>query len=356
MRAVGPSNDSGDGKPSVGLTAAEIAEIVGGALAGDPEVVAHSIAPLDRAGAGQLSFVSGPKYARLLADTGASVVLLPAEHADEPATRVVARIVVAKPHDALAAIVPLLYPAVAAVPGVHPTAVIGRHVVLGDGVRIDAHSVIGDNATIGAEAWIGASCVIGMGASVGAGSRLFPSVTIGEGARVGARVLLHSGVRIGGDGFGYVFRDGVHAKIPHVGGCVIEDDVEIGSNSTIDRGSIDDTVIGAGTKIDNLVHVAHNVRVGRKCLLMAHVGIAGSARIGDGCILAGQAGIGGHVVIGAGARIGGQAGVFGDVPAGETWSGYPARRHRDSLRATAALFKLAEIVRPLERLLRERAP
>jgi UDP-3-O-[3-hydroxymyristoyl] glucosamine N-acyltransferase len=130
--------------------------------------------------------------------------------------------------------------------------------------------------------------------------------------------------------------------------------VEIGANSTIDRGSIDDTVIGDGTKIDNLVHVAHNVRIGRLCLLMAQVGIAGSAHIEDGVILAGQAGVGGHVTIGAGARIAGQAGVFGDVPRGQTWSGYPARPHRESLRASGALFKLAGMMRELEQMLRER--
>jgi UDP-3-O-[3-hydroxymyristoyl] glucosamine N-acyltransferase len=162
--------------------------------------------------------------------------------------------------------------------------------------------------------------------------------------------MLHAGVRLGSDGFGYVYRDGAHRKIPHIGRCRIDDDVEVGANTTIDRGSIDDTIIGAGTKIDNLVHIGHNVHVGRACLIMAQVGISGSARIGDGCIIAGQAGLGGHIDIGAGARIGGQSGVFGDVPAGETWSGYPARPHRESLRASAALFKLAGMVKRLERL------
>jgi len=148
-----------------------------------------------------------------------------------------------------------------------------------------------------------------------------------------------------------VHRDGVHRKIPHVGRCRIEADVEIGANTTIDRGSIDDTVVGAGTKIDNLVHIAHNVHIGRACLVMAQVGISGSTRIGDGCIIAGQAGLQGHITVGAGARIGGQAGVLGDVPAGETWTGYPARPHRESLRAYAALFKLSGLMKRLERLL-----
>ena len=168
---------------------------------------------------------------------------------------------------------------------------------------------------------------------------------------VGRRVRLHAGVRVASGGFGYVQAGGRHEKIPHVGRCVIEDDVEIGANSTLDRGSVDDTVVGAGTKIDNLVHIAHNVRIGRLCLIMAQVGIAGSVHIGDGCILAGQVGVSGHHNIGAGARLAAQAGVFGDIPAGETWSGYPARPHREALRAHAAFFKLAGLMRRMERLL-----
>jgi UDP-3-O-[3-hydroxymyristoyl] glucosamine N-acyltransferase len=175
-------------------------------------------------------------------------------------------------------------------------------------------------------------------------------VTLYSGTSLGARVSVHAGARLGSDGFGYVFRNGGHDKIPHIGRCIVEDDVEIGANTTIDRGSFDDTVIGAGTKIDNLVHIAHNVRIGRLCLIMAQVGVAGSTRIGDGVVLAGQAGIAGHVTIGDGARVAAQAGVFGDVPAGETWSGYPARPHRQSLRASAALLKLADIIKKLERI------
>ena len=236
----------------------------------------------------------------------------------------------------------------------HPTAVLGRGAAVGEGATVGPFAVIGAGATIGARAWVGAHCAVGAGVAVGDDARLHDGVTLYPGAVVGRRAILHSGVRVGSDGFGYVFRDGAHEKVPHVGRAVIEDDVEIGANSTVDRGSIDDTVVGAGTKIDNLVHVGHNVRIGRLCLVMAQVGIAGSAHIGDGCIIAGQAGLGGHIVVGDRARIGGQAGVFGDVPAGETWSGYPARPHREALRAQGALFKLAGLVRPLERLLEAR--
>jgi UDP-3-O-[3-hydroxymyristoyl] glucosamine N-acyltransferase len=199
--------------------------------------------------------------------------------------------------------------------------------------------------------WVGPHCNIGHGVRVGAESWLADSVTLYPGAELGRRVRLHAGVRVASDGFGYVQSGGRHEKIPQVGRCVIEDDVEIGANSTLDRGSVDDTVVGAGTKIDNLVHVAHNVRIGRLCLIMAQVGIAGSVHIGDGCILAGQVGVSGHLDIGAGARLAAQAGVFGDIPAGETWSGYPARPHREALRAHAAFFKLAGLMRRMERLL-----
>jgi UDP-3-O-[3-hydroxymyristoyl] glucosamine N-acyltransferase len=223
--------------------------------------------------------------------------------------------------------------------------------VLGERVSIGEYAIIGPDATLGSDVVVAAHCVVGENAALGDGTQLWSHVTIYPRASVGARAIIHSGARIGSDGFGYVFRDGAHHKIPHVGRCIVGDDVEIGANTTVDRGSIDDTVVGNGTKIDNLVHIAHNVRIGKKCLIMAQVGIAGSVTVGDGAILAGQAGISGHLSIGAGARIAAQAGVFGDIPAGETWSGYPARPHRESLRASAALFKLAGMVRGLEKLL-----
>jgi UDP-3-O-[3-hydroxymyristoyl] glucosamine N-acyltransferase len=195
---------------------------------------------------------------------------------------------------------------------------------------------------------------VGAGVDIGDDVELFEGVTLYSGSSLGARVRIHAGARIGSDGFGYVFRNGAHEKIPHVGRCVVERDVEIGANTTIDRGSIDDTVIGAGTRIDNLVHIAHNVRVGRLCLIMAQVGIAGSAQVEDGAVLAGQVGVAGHLTVGKGARLAGQAGVIGDIPAGETWSGYPARPHKEALRAQAAMFRLPAIMRALERLVRAR--
>lgn len=332
------------------LTAADIARAVGGRIVGDPEASVTGIAPLDRAGASDLSFLSSARYAAAFAASLAGVVLVPAElEAANGSAR--ARIVVEKPHEAMLSLIPRFHPPAAIEPGIHPTAVIGRGARIGEGSAIGAHAVVGDGAVVGDRVRVGAQCTIGAGVTVGDDTLLHPGVTLYPGTRLGSRVILHSGVRLGSDGFGYVFRGGAHEKIPHVGRCIIHDDVEIGANSTVDRGSIDDTVIGAGTKIDNLVHVGHNVRIGRLCLLMAQVGVSGSTHIEDGCIIAGQAGIGGHITIGARARIGGQAGVFGSVPAGETWSGYPARPHKESLRAQAALFKLSGMMRRLERLL-----
>ena len=348
--AIAKDSNSGDGARTI--TAEAIATLVSGELIGDAGAAVKGVAPLDRAEASDLSILSSGKYTPMMATTKAGVVLVDPEFRDAPGAPG-ARIVVEKPLEKLLALLPQLYPPELPAPGVAATARIGPGVKLGRRIAIGDCAVIGAGTTLGDEVSIGSHSVVGDRVSIGAGSRLWPSVTIYSGATLGSRALVHSGARVGCDGFGYVFQDGAHQKIPHVGRCIIGDDVEIGANTTIDRGSIDDTVVGNGTKIDNLVHIAHNVRIGEKCLLMAQVGVAGSVTIGDGAILAGQAGISGHLSIGAGARLAAQAGVFGDIPAGETWSGYPARPHRDALRASAALFKLAGMIRRLEKLLEE---
>jgi UDP-3-O-[3-hydroxymyristoyl] glucosamine N-acyltransferase len=341
---------SGDGASTI--TAAAIAELVSGELEGDGQAVVSGVAPLERAESFHLSILANAKYVPMLAASRAGVVLIDPQFREAAGTPR-ARILVAQPLEKLLAILPKLYPEREPAPGIAPSARIGRSVRLGERVSLGEQVILGDGARLGNHVVVGDNCVIGAGAIVGDASRLRPGVTVYAGAIIGCRVIIHSGARIGCDGFGYVFRNGAHHKIPHVGSCILGDEVEIGANTTIDRGSIDDTVIGAGTKIDNLVHVAHNVRIGERCLLMAQVGIAGSAVIGDDCIIAGQAGLGGHITIGKGARIAGQAGVFGDVPAGESWSGYPARPHRESLRASAALLKLAGMMRRLEKLLED---
>lgn len=349
MNAARSAQEIG-GESAKALTAADVAAAVGGRLSGDGSVVVEGIAPLDRATERQLSFVGSAKYAALFGSSRAGVVLVTPELADAPgAAR--ARVIVARPHDALLSLIPQFHRARVRAAGIHATAVIGRGVMLGANVAIGPYAVVDDGARLGDNVTIGAGCHVGAGVEIGSDSQLYPGVVAYSGTTVGHRVIVHAGAKLGSDGFGYVFRDGKHDKIPHIGRCVLGDDVEVGANTTIDRGSIDDTVIGDGTKIDNLVHVAHNVRIGRLCLLMAQVGVAGSVRIEDGCILAGQVGVSGHHTIGARATLAAQAGVFGDIPAGETWSGYPARPHKEALRAQAALFKLPALLRRIERML-----
>jgi UDP-3-O-[3-hydroxymyristoyl] glucosamine N-acyltransferase len=338
------------GEGEFALTAAAIAEAVGGRLEGDPTVRVTRIAALDRATASDLSFLGVAKYAALYRDTHAGVVLIAPDLAETQGS-VPARIIVEKPQEALLKLLPRFHRTPKAVRGVHPTAVIGAGVQLGQNVSIGPYAIIGENVSIGNESVIGPHCVLGDGVTIGAKSQLYPSVTVYSNGVIGDRVTIHAGARIASDGFGYVQSGGQHLKIPHVGRCIIEDDVEIGANTTIDRGSIDDTVVGAGTKVDNLVQIAHNVRIGKLCLIMAQVGIAGSVRVEDGVMLLGQVGVSGHRTIGKKAIIAAQAGVFGDIPAGETWSGYPARPHKEALRAQAALFKLPGLLRRVERLL-----
>jgi UDP-3-O-[3-hydroxymyristoyl] glucosamine N-acyltransferase len=345
-----PAEVRGGGGEVIALTAASIADLVGGKLVGDADATVESIAPLDRAGPRDLSFLAGERYAGQFAESRVGVVLIAPALAEARGTART-RIVVDKPHDALLRVLPKLYQEPIATPGIHPKARIGRGAKIGAGVSVAAGAVLGEGSMIGDGTMIGANAVIGDGVQIGTKCKVFPNVVVYSGSRLGDRVAIHGGAVIGSDGFGYVYRDNAHQKIPHVGRCLIESDVEIGANTTVDRGSISDTVIGAGTKIDNLVQIAHNVRVGRLCLIVSQAGIAGSAILEDGVVVGGQAGLGGHITIGKGARVAAQAGVFGDIPAGETWSGYPARPHKEALRAQAALFKLSRIMRPLERLL-----
>ena len=350
MTAVGRPVESLGGESGIALTAAAIADLVGGKLVGDGDATVNAIAPLDRAGARDLSFYAKERYSAQFAVSRVGIVLVSPELANaEGLART--RIVVENPNDALLKVLPRLYREPMAPAGVHPSATIGRGARIGANVSIAAGVVLGAGCSIGDGTMIGANVVIGDGVEIGARCKLFPNVVVYSGSRLGDRVAIHGGAVIGSDGFGYVYRDNAHQKIPHIGRCIIENDVEIGANTTVDRGSISDTVIGAGTKIDNLVQIAHNVRIGRLCLIVSQAGIAGSAVLEDGVVVGGQAGLGGHITIGKGARVAAQGGAFGDIPAGETWSGYPARPHKEALRAQAALFKLSKIMRPLERLL-----
>ena len=338
------------------LTLAEIATAVGGAVQGDPSTRITGVAPLDRAGASDITFLAAKKYVPVLLESAAGALLVTPELASS-AGPCGNRIVVDRPQEALLALLPRFYNTPARpFTGVHPTAVVAADAHLDPDVCVEAFTVIGAGARVAAGCWIGSHVVIGEDAVIGAQSRLYPHVTLYPGVVIGSRCAVHSGTRIGSDGFGYVLHEGAHRKIPHVGGCVIGDDVEIGANCAIDRGSIGQTTIGDGTKIDNLVHVAHNVRIGRLCLLAAQVGIAGSTRIGDGVTFAGQVGVTGHVSVGTRAVLTAQTGVVTDVPDGEVWGGFPSRPHAQAMRGYAALARLPEFMKRVERFLRSHSP
>lgn len=338
---------------SATLTAQAVADLVGGRLLGQGAASIGGVAALDRAGPGTLSFLASARYLSQFRSSRAGAVLLREEHAGEaqgPSTR----IVVGDPGRAILLVIERLFPAPPVSWVVDSTARIGEGTTFAGDVSIGPHAVVGKDVRLGARCRVGPGAIIEDGVVIGDDSDIGAYAVCHRGARLGRRVRLKAGAVIGADGFGFLpDRDGLNA-IPHVGACILEDDVQVGSNSCVDRGSIDDTVIGAGTKIDNLVHVAHNCRIGRGCLLMAGVGLAGSARVGDGVILAGQVGVGDHVTIGDRARVGGQAGVTGDVPPGTDVSGYPARAHREFLRGQAALYRVARIIDDLESLVTKR--
>jgi UDP-3-O-[3-hydroxymyristoyl] glucosamine N-acyltransferase len=323
------------------LTLAEAAALAGGELRGDPARLLRGVGPLSGAGPEEISFLDNRRYAGQLAETGAGAVVLAAEFAAKlPAG--VAGIVTDKPYLAFARIATRLHPRPVPRPGIHPSA------VLDPGARIGAGCEVGPFAVIGAGAEIGAGCVIGPHAVVGEG------VVLGEGCRIGAHaslshciagraVVLHPGARIGQEGFGFaVTPEGRFETMPQLGRVILGDFVEVGANSCIDRGSQGDTVLGAGSRLDNMVQIGHNVRTGRGCVVVAHVGIAGSVTLGDGVQLGGQAGVAGHLTIGDRARIGAQAGVMGDVPAGSDMVGSPAWPARETLRAFAALRRMGQ--------------
>jgi len=311
--------------------------------------VLRTVRPLDRAGPDAICLAVSARYADDLRGCRAGAVLVSADLADV-AGGSGARIVVRDPYAALILVIGALFPPPAPAPGVDATArlgagcalgtdvSIGPYVVLGAGVRLGDRCRLGDGASIGDDVILGEDTVVG------------PRAVIYPATRVGRNVVIKAGAVIGGPGFGYRSDAGGHHRIPHVGGCILEDEVEIGSNSCVDRGSVDDTVVGQGTKLDNLVHVGHNVHIGRRCLLMAGVGIAGSTRIGDDVILAGHVGVTDHLVIGDRARVAAKSAVFGDVPPGASVGGHPARAHRQFLRAQAALYRLTPIVAELEHL------
>lgn len=334
------------------MTVQAVADVVGGRLSGPGDGLLRRVRSLEQAEVDSLAMCASRKYAAAMAISRAGAVLVTEAMSAEPGPAV--RIVVDDPVRAMFIATRALYPAPVVVPGIAPTAIIGRGATLGESASVGPFAVIGAGVRIGARACIGPHVVIEENASIGDDVRLDAHVVIYSGATIGNRVWCKASAIIGGTGFGFASDASGHHRIPHVGGCILEDDVEVGSNSCVDRGSLDDTRIGRGTKIDNDVHVGHNVQVGAHCLMMAGVGVAGSTRLGDRVILAGHVGVTDHLTLGDGVRVGAGSLVMSDVEAGTAVSGYPARPHREFLRGAATLYRLSRHADALETLAKER--
>ena len=329
----------------------EIVQLVGGTLDGDENVEIRGVASIREATPGEISFIANPKYAVEAAGTQASVVIVAEEWSSEcPA------VLIRVPNpDAAFAQVALAFHTPAPLPkkGVHPTAVVAEDVELADDVCIGALCVIESGVKIGAGTVIYPQCYIGYRVQIGVNSMLYPQVSVRESATIGNRTIIHNGTVVGSDGFGYsVDADGIRTKIPQIGTVQIGDDVEIGSNVSIDRARFGKTRIGNGVKIDNLVQVAHNVVIGDDAVIVAQVAIAGSTTLGSKVIMAGQSAVAGHLKIGAGAIVGAKAAVTKDVPPGEYVIGFPAipaAKFKRQLASITLLPKLKKRLRELEK-------
>lgn len=322
-------------------TVAEIARFLEGEVVGDAALVLKGFAPADRAQPGDLTFAENENYFSRADQSAASAVIVDGVFTSN--RKVLIRVPNARL--AFAKVLPLFFPEPVVPAGIHstailaataqvdPTAHVGPYCVLGEGVSLGARSVLRGGNHIGANSRIGEDTVI------------HPNATIYPGTEIGSRVRIHSGTVVGSDGFGYVADKGAHLKVPQIGNVIIRDDVEIGANATIDRGALGPTIIGRGTKIDNLVQIGHNVVLGEHCLLVSQVGVSGSTRLGNHVILAGQVGMTGHLKIGNGVTVGAQSGVMTDIPDGEKWMGSPAQPDRQAKRQIIAVQKLPDLLR-----------
>ncbi len=330
------------------FSVADIARWVGGEIVGDGKVKITGCAGIKEARHGDITFVVNDKYASLAESSAASAIIVPRQ-VTLPG-KVFIR--VDNPSLAFTDVMRRILPDAARhfPKGIHPTAVVAADAVLGKGVALGPFTVVEAGASIGEGAVVYGHCYIGHKTSVGAQCLIYPGVILREEISVGNRVIIQPGAVLGSDGYGFVTVDGKHIKLPQVGTVIIEDDVEIGANVTIDRARFDKTVIGAGTKIDNLVHIAHNVIVGKHCLIVAQVGISGSTVLGNYVILAGQAGLIGHLKIGDGAVVAAQSGVLRDIKAGEQVFGSPSQPIREAFKNNIHVQKLGEYVQTIKEL------
>jgi UDP-3-O-[3-hydroxymyristoyl] glucosamine N-acyltransferase len=328
------------------FTAAHLAQEIEGQVFGDGSVVLTGFAPADAAKAGDLTFAENEAFFARAEQSAAAAILI-----DGPFTsdrKVLIRVSSARV--AAARVLPLFFPEKTHPPGVHPTSVIAPSARIDPSAHIGPLCHVGDKVQIGPRAVLQGGNHVGENCLIGDDSNLFPGVILYPRTQLGRRVRVHGGAVIGADGFGYVFDGGIHRKVPQAGHVIIQDDVEIGANVTIDRGALGPTTIGRGTKIDNLVQIAHNVSIGEHCLIVAQVGIAGSSQVGRHTTLAGQVGIAGHLNIGNQVIVAAQSGVMHDIPDGGKWLGSPAQPDRQTKRQMIALQQLPELIRRVRAL------
>ncbi len=330
------------------FTAAEIASWIGATVEGDGSVEIISLAKIEEATPGTLSFIANPKYAKYIETTGASAVLV--DRNFPPAGKTLLR--TDDPYFAFLQCVKRMQPVrpPQVEPGVHPTAVIGEGTVIGKDAAIGAYAVIGRNCRIGDRAVIYPLCFVGDDVQIGNDSLLYAGVSIREGCRIGERCILHMGAVIGADGFGFAFKDGRYHKLPQTGIVVIEDDVEIGAGTAVDRATLGETIIRRGAKLDNLIQIAHNVEIGEHTAIAAQAGISGSTKVGKYVLIGGQAGFVGHIRIGDKVKISAQAGVTKSVEDGDFVFGTPARTFRTAMKEQAAMARLPELLKEIQRL------
>ncbi len=326
-------------------TLEELAVLTKGRLYGDGGTVITGVASLEDAGTGDITFLADKRLSRFLKSTKASAVILSGE-----APGGINQLIVKDPLASFSAILDVFRPAALPPPGISPKAEIHPGAVLGSGVSIQAFAVVEAGARIGDRVILFPGVYVGRNAEIGEGSVLYPGVAVREECRIGKRVIIHCNSVVGSDGFGYARVGTKYSKIPQRGIVRIEDDVELGACVTVDRATIGETVIGSGSKIDNLVQIAHNVKIGSDTAMAAQVGIAGSTRVGSRVQFGGQVGLAGHIVIGDDSMIGAQSGVMNDVPEKAAWSGSPAMPHRDWLRSQSVFPKLPELKKKVEEL------
>lgn len=324
----------------------ELATLTGSTICGDPEVEITGVAGIKEASRGYITLLADKKSHGYIPDSDASAFIVKEEIKGLNKNMLISD----NPRFVFARALEILHEAPYESFGVSDKAVIGENVVLGKDISIYPFAYIGSNVSLGARVTISPGVYIGDDVSIGNDSIIYPNVTIRDKVTIGEKVIIHSGTVIGSDGFGYVPCKSGHYKIPQVGGVIIEESVEIGANVTVDRATTGNTIIGSGSKIDNLTHLGHNTKIGKNCMIIAQVGISGSVEIGDGSILAGQVGIRDHITIGSNVKVGAKSGIARDIPDDQVYSGIPAIPHGTWLRAQTVFSKLPEYIKRLQKL------